>query len=164
VNLRRLGRQGVVLLGRVESANGKRLRLAPHVLDNMRFADEWAMKARADTDRLIDLLGLDIPPAAADAPIDCEPAAMSELDLDLAGVSTVIWATGYRPAFDWIELPVFDAYGYPQQQRGVTDFPGLYFLGLPWLHVQSSSLLYGVGEDAAHLARWIADCHGEAAA
>jgi len=164
VNLRRLGRQGVVLLGRVESASGKRLRLASDVPDNMRFADEWAVKAKADADRLIDLLGLDVPAAAADAPINFQPPAISELDLDSAGISTVIWATGYRPAFDWIDLPVFDAYGYPQQQRGVADFPGLYFLGLPWLHVQSSSLLYGVGEDAAYLAGWIADCQAQAAA
>ena len=55
-----------------------------------------------------------------------------------------------------VKLPVFDADGYPMQRRGVTQYLGLYFVGLPWLHDAKSGLLYGVAEDAAHVASHIA--------
>jgi putative flavoprotein involved in K+ transport len=51
-----------------------------------------------------------------------------------------------------VRLPVFDASGYPLQQRGVTIYPGLYFVGLPWLHKAKSGLLFGVSDDATHIA------------
>lgn len=65
---------------------------------------------------------------------------------------SVIWATGYRPDFSWVRLPVFDALGRLLHRRGVSEVPGLYFLGLPWLHTRGSALLGGVGRDAAYLA------------
>ena len=75
-----------------------------------------------------------------------------------AGVSTVIWATGYRPDLGWVGLPFLDAEGYPVQRRGVTAIPGLYVLGLDWLHSAKSGLFAGVGEDAAYLAAQITEC------
>jgi hypothetical protein len=51
----------------------------------------------------------------------------------------------------WVELPILDGDGYPIQKRGVTNYPGLYFVGLPWLHNAKSGLLYGVGGDAAYI-------------
>jgi putative flavoprotein involved in K+ transport len=82
---------------------------------------------------------------------------VSALDLQAAGISTIVWASGYRPDFSWIQIPIFDERGSPAHRRGVTAFPGLHFLGLPWLHKRKSSLLYGVGEDAAFIASAIAD-------
>ena len=70
--------------------------------------------------------------------------------------SAVIWATGYRFDFSWVKLPVFDSYGFPIQNRGVTGVPGLYFVGLPWLVNQKSGLLMGVGDDAAYIAAHLA--------
>ena len=67
--------------------------------------------------------------------------------------STVLWTSGYRPAFGWIELPVFDADGLPRQARGVTDVPGLTFIGLPWMHDMASANLVGIGRDAEYLSR-----------
>lgn len=68
-------------------------------------------------------------------------------------VTNVIWCTGYRPATDWIDLPVFDDRGEPSQYRGVVDAqPGLYFLGRLFQYALSSSMIRGVGPDAAHLA------------
>lgn len=68
----------------------------------------------------------------------------------------MIWATGFRRDFSWIGLPVLDAAGEAVHRRGVTDCPGLYFLGLPWLHTLKSSVFCGVGRDALHLAEQIA--------
>ena len=74
----------------------------------------------------------------------------SELDVD-----AVIWATGYRPDHSWIELPVLDREGRVQHRRGVTDVPGLYFLGLSWQHTRGSALLGWVGDDAEFIAERI---------
>jgi hypothetical protein len=81
---------------------------------------------------------------------------ITELDLRTAGFSTIIWATGYSFDFSLVKVPVVDADGYPLQKRGVTAYEGLYFLGMPWLHSRKSGILFGVGEDAAYLARHIA--------
>jgi putative flavoprotein involved in K+ transport len=94
-----------------------------------------------------------------EAPSNCVSSMkpMLTLDLQSAGISTIIWASGYKLDFGWVQIPFFDEAGYPVHQRGVTAFPGLYFLGLPWLYKMKSALLYGVGEDAAFIASAIAD-------
>jgi len=81
---------------------------------------------------------------------------VTELDVKEAGINSLIWAGGYKFDFSWIHLPVLDGDGFPIQQRGVCAYPGLYFLGLPWLHTPKSGLLLGVGEDAAYIASQIA--------
>jgi putative flavoprotein involved in K+ transport len=100
--------------------------------------------------------GLDVPQdsvSTASEPRDgYEVEQIAELDLESVGIKSIIWATGYRLDFGWVRVPVFDQDGYPIQRRGITGYPGLYFLGLPWLHTLKSGLIYGVGEDAAHIA------------
>jgi putative flavoprotein involved in K+ transport len=81
---------------------------------------------------------------------------LTELDLVAAGVANVIWATGYAFDFFLVRLPIFDADGYPNQSRGVTEYPGLFFVGLPLLRNAKSGLIFGVGEDAAYVAGVIA--------
>jgi putative flavoprotein involved in K+ transport len=76
--------------------------------------------------------------------------------LKSAGIISVIWATGYKFDFSMVKLPVFDEDGYPVQKRGVTEYPGLYFVGLPFLDTGKSGLLFGVGENAAHIVSVIA--------
>lgn len=89
--------------------------------------------------------------------MNTHPPCKDELDVREAGITTVIWAAGYRFDFSLVKLPVTDSDGFPVQQRGVTSYPGLYFIGLPWLHAQKSGLLLGVGEDAAFIAEHIAN-------
>ena len=79
------------------------------------------------------------------------------MDLQSAGISTIIWASGYKLDFGWVQIPVFDQAGYPVHRRGITASPGLYFLGLHWLYKMKSALLFGIGEDAAFIASAIAD-------
>jgi len=85
-----------------------------------------------------------------------EQEVITELDLKATSISTVIWATGYAFDYSLVNLPVVDADGYPIQKRGVTEYEGLYFLGMPWLHSRRSGILFGVGDDAAYLAAHIA--------
>jgi putative flavoprotein involved in K+ transport len=72
-------------------------------------------------------------------------------------VGAVIWATGYRPDYSWIKLPIFDADGRLRHRRGVTDVPGLYFLGLTWQHTRGSALIGWVKDDAEFIAERIAE-------
>lgn len=81
---------------------------------------------------------------------------VAELDLDAAGVRSIVWATGFRVAYDWIDLAVFDSSGQPVHHGGITAHPGLYFLGLRWLTKYKSFFIYGIGEDARRLAAHIA--------
>jgi putative flavoprotein involved in K+ transport len=81
---------------------------------------------------------------------------LRRLELAAHGISAVIWATGYGVDFGWIDLPALNPQGEPIHIRGISQVPGLYFLGLQWLARMNSSFLSGVGDDAAVLADDIA--------
>ena len=71
-------------------------------------------------------------------------------------MGAVIWSTGYQPDHSWIELPIFADDGTARHRRGVTEVPGLYFLGLPWQYTRGSALLGWVKDDAQFIAEQIA--------
>ena len=77
---------------------------------------------------------------------------IQELALRARGITSVVWATGFRNDFGWVQLPIFDQAGEPVHRRGVTACPGVYLLGRSWLHTQKSSFIYGMNEDATYLA------------
>ncbi|HEX6315732.1 MAG TPA: NAD(P)-binding domain-containing protein [Gemmatimonadaceae bacterium] len=157
VDLRRSARCGMTLLGRLVGVASGRLAFANDLEDNLRQGDEYRRNFLARIDAAVARAGLDV---EAPSPLDepQPPMAMASADrLDLAaqGIGVVIWSTGYKFDFDWIELPVFDRSGAPMQRRGASAVPGLYFVGLPWLHRAKSSFLCGMGEDAARIAAMI---------
>lgn len=76
--------------------------------------------------------------------------------MEAAGITTVIWSTGFGRDDRWIEVPIFNGRGYPAHDRGVTGRPGLYFIGLPWQYTWGSGRFAGVAADAEHLADEIA--------
>jgi putative flavoprotein involved in K+ transport len=82
---------------------------------------------------------------------------VSFVDGAIVHADSVIWATGYRSDYSWIDLPVVNTNGQPQHRRGVTDVPGLYFLGLTWQHTRGSALIGFVKDDAEFIAQRIAD-------
>lgn len=155
INLRRLGADGITLLGRFAGVDGHRIRLADDLEQNLAGADRFFdERFRPDIDRFIVAAGIDAPPDDR-VPFNFDPTVIRDLDLAAAGIGTVIWGTGYRPDLGWVRAADLDEMGYPRQVRGVTNVPGLYFLGLPWLYTMGSSLLMGVGADAAYLAQQI---------
>jgi putative flavoprotein involved in K+ transport len=83
--------------------------------------------------------------------VDAEGATVRFDDGREIGTTAVVWATGYRSDYSWIRVPVLDERGAPRHRRGVTDFPGLYFLGMKNQYSRGSSLIYWVREDAAHI-------------
>jgi putative flavoprotein involved in K+ transport len=157
VGLDALAAGGVRLAGRLVAADGRRLS----------FADDLPATiggAQARMDRLLRTIdgyiihsgGEGAGPADPPAPFRA-PAGPVQLDLRRAGISTVIWATGYKPAYPWLRVPVLDRHGEIAHHRGVTSVPGLYVLGLKFLYRRNSTFVDGVGSDArfvaAHLIR-----------
>jgi putative flavoprotein involved in K+ transport len=100
--------------------------------------------------------GVDLKPRAVDA----EGHTLRFGDGSEVEVDAVIWATGYRADYGWIRLPIFDQQGRLRHRRGVTDVPGLYFLGLTWQHTRGSALIGWVREDAEFISERIAEYRG----
>lgn len=124
--------------------------------DNLARADKFAVDFLKGVDTYIEKVRLDAPQESLPELNDGYNAeVLTELDLNAAGIHTVIWAIGYVFNFSLVKLPVADSDGFPITQRGVTQYPGLYFLGMPWLHTPKSGLLLGVGDDAAYIASHI---------
>jgi putative flavoprotein involved in K+ transport len=160
LNLHQFARDGVVLLGHVRDARDGLIILAPDLKETLAKVDQFESDTLKQVDDHIIRTGLSAPPEEVPRLRDgYEQEQITELDLNAAGVSTVIWATGYTFDFSLVKLPIVDSDGYPLQKRGVTRFEGLYFLGMPWLHNRRSGLLFGVGDDAAYLAAHIAARH-----
>jgi putative flavoprotein involved in K+ transport len=160
LNLHQFARNGVTLLGRLMGVEGHRIALAPDLQENLATADQVSEDFKHGVDEFVRRTGMNVPEPESD-PVDALRSdagrhAPAALDLKAAGITTVIWATGYGFDYRWVHLPVCDDYGFSVQQRGVTRCPGLYFLGMNFLYNRKSGILLGVGEDAAHIAAAIA--------
>ena len=79
------------------------------------------------------------------------------LDLERSGIGTVIWATGFRPDYSWLDVPVFDRKGHIRHDGGVVDAPGLYLLGLPLMRRRKSSFIFGIEDDAQDISEHLVD-------
>jgi putative flavoprotein involved in K+ transport len=159
-----LRRQGVRLMGRFLGADGEKLA----------FDDDLIATTVASDLKLADLLkrvdGFIARSEWATATPGREsfeptwPAAMdvgrSTLDLRTAGIQTVIWATGFRRAYPWLEVPVLDDHGEIRHRAGVTPVSGLYVLGMHFQRRRKSAFIDGVGDDAEFLAERIAAAAG----
>jgi len=157
IDLRAFARDGMSLHGRLLGVRGAALELAGDLPRNLGAADAAADRIKDAIDRHIDAQGIDAPAEERYAPV-LQPAGDGggTLDLVAAGIRTIVWATGFRSDWSWVKLPAFDESGYPTHDRGVTEVPGLYVVGLPWLHTWGSGRFAGVARDAEHLAQRIA--------
>jgi putative flavoprotein involved in K+ transport len=157
LNLHQFARDGVILLGHLQSVAEGKINLAPDLHENLAKADQHEADFVEAVNAYVVAAGMLVPeetlPTLGDG---FDVPLIPELDLAAADVASVIWATSYRFDFSIVRLPVLDADGFPIQNRGATEYPGLFFVGLPWLHNAKSGLLYGVGDDAAFIARAIA--------
>lgn len=158
LNLHQFARDGMTLLGHLRGIDDGQLGLAADLHDGLAKADQFEVQVIGMIDGYIARNGLDAPPERRPVLRDgYDRPIITELDVRTAGIKTVIWAAGYSFDFDLVKLPVTDDDGFPVQQRGVTAYPGLYFVGMPWMHTQKSGLLLGVGENAAFIAAHIAN-------
>jgi putative flavoprotein involved in K+ transport len=145
----------------VNAASDDRLDLAPDLAASLAHGDTAYTGFLDVVDAHIECNGLDMPHEHAARTKLPDPhdliEPLGQLNLREAGIGSVIWATGYGVDFSWIDVPVIDARGEPVHRHGITDVPGIYFIGLQWLSKMNSSFLSGVGDDAARLADHIVE-------
>jgi putative flavoprotein involved in K+ transport len=151
MDVRTLGQQGIGLFGSLRGSDGAVLRLGDDAEPILAAADTMHDELVRAIDDHAREAGLDVPDRVPEPRPGPVPARAS-LDLDRAGISTVLWATGYAFDYGWLHASCFADSGEPLQRRGVTDVPGLYFLGLHWMHTFKSGTFLGIGEDAEHVA------------
>ena len=160
VDFRRLALEGVVLVGRTQAYRHGAMHFAADLAQNLALGDESYRALLDGADAFVQRQGLTLPeePAAREIPPDspCITDPILRLDLRAAGVTAIVWATGYGLDFGWVNLPVFDGSGRPVHRHGVTDVPGFYFLGLPWLSRRASGFVFGAQYDAIRLADHVA--------
>lgn len=155
IHLRELGRQGVRLHGHLEAVQGDELVFTDDLAERLTAVESgFGERMQPPIDAYIAAAGIDAPAHEARPSDDWMPPESTRLAA--AGIGSIIWATGFRPDFSFLEIPVLDEWRYPRQARGVTEYEGLYAVGLPWLTDQASALLAGVGRDAAYVAQHIA--------
>jgi putative flavoprotein involved in K+ transport len=150
IDLRKFALEGMSLYGRLRDVEGGRLIFADDLTKNLDNADRVYNGICGLIDDHIARNTIDAPASPHYAPVWAPTDTPAELDPSKAGISTIIWTTGFRSDWSWVELPIFDGAGYPTHRRGVTSMDGVYVLGLPWLYTWGSGRFVGVGRDAAY--------------
>jgi putative flavoprotein involved in K+ transport len=164
IDLRKFASEGMILHGRLADITDGTLRFGDDLAKNLDGADTVYNGICDLIDRHIADQNIAAPPPSRYTPVWHPENSIASLDPAAAGIGSVVWATGFRSNWSWVDVPIFDGNGYPTHRRGITAQPGLYVLGLPWLYTWGSGRFVGVGRDAEYLAHDIAARLGVAAA
>jgi len=160
MDFRRLAGLGVTLLGRAGAYQDGTLHFANDLRTNMENGDRNYLSVLDEADAFARANGLDLPEEPEARPLlplpDCVTKPTLALDLKREGITSIVWATGFQVDFGWIELDIFQPDGRPRHKEGVSEAPGLFFVGLPWLSCRGSSFIWGAWKDAERLAGVIA--------
>jgi putative flavoprotein involved in K+ transport len=160
VDFRRFAARGMLLVGRAEAFKHGVMHFAPDLANNIARGDADYLSILDAADAYVARKGLDLPEEPDARKVEPEPACVVDpirrLDLADAGITSIVWATGYALDFRWLKVDAFDEKGRPVHQRGVSEVPGLYFLGLSWLSRRASAFIWGVWHDAKYLAGHVA--------
>jgi len=160
VDFRELAQRGMKLVGVTRAFEGGVATFQPDLAENLKRGDENYLAVLDAADAYIERNGLDLPLEPEARRVFPDPECVSqpilELDLAKAGITTIIWATGFATDYSWMNVDAFDEKGKPRHQRGVSTESGIYFLGLPWQSRRGSSFIWGVWHDAKYVADHIA--------
>ena len=152
LNLHQFARDGVKLLGHIAGAQDGKVMFKADLKENLAKTDKTEKDILAMIDKYIEANGINAPqetiPELQDGYASEE---ITELDLKAENINTVIWAIGYTADYSLVKLPITDEDGFPITQRGITQYPGLYFVGMHWLSSRKSAILLGVNEDVKHV-------------
>ena len=152
MSLQSLSKRGAIVLGKMNKADSRKVFFNDDAAQHIRFADEFSRKIKTMIDDYITANNLSAPAAhydEADIP-DTEASCASSitsLDLQENNINAIIWATGFDHNHSYIKLPVFNENGKLKHKDGIPEFPGIYFLGYPWLRSRKSPILFGIIED-----------------
>ncbi|GAB3383011.1 flavin-containing monooxygenase [Amycolatopsis echigonensis] len=160
VDFRALAGLGITLVGMTGAYADGKLSFATDLAKNIAAGDENYLALLDEADAYVARNGLDLPeePSARELGPDpeCVTDPVLELDLAAAGVTSIVWATGFAVDYSWLQVDAFDENGRPKHRRGVSVAPGVYFIGLPWLARRGSSFIWGVWHDAKFVADHVA--------
>ncbi|MBA56565.1 MAG: FAD-dependent oxidoreductase [Pseudomonadales bacterium] len=155
IDLRRFALEGMELFGKLLDGDGSQLQFSPTLKAALDSADATYNSINQRIDQYIAKNRVEAPPGAPYQSVWEPETERTALDLQAAGISDVIWCIGFRPDYQWLDVPVFNGKGYPTHERGVTGFPGLYFIGLPWLYTWGSGRFSGIDQDACYVVEQI---------
>lgn len=151
IDLRRFASEGMMLYGRLRGVTQSNLSFENDLAKNLDNADAVYNGICGLIDKHIADNRIDAPPGEHYQLVWTPGEVPSSLDPLKAGITSVVWATGFISDWSWIDLPIFNGSNYPAHARGVTAMNGVYVLGLPWLHTWGSGRFVGVGRDAENL-------------
>ena len=150
----------MLLVGRAEAFKDGVMHFAPDLASNISRGDADYLSILDAADAYVARKGLDLPEEPDTRRVEPDPACVvdpiRQVDLADAGITSIVWATGYALDFGWLKVNAFDDMGRPVHQRGVSAVPGFYFLGLVWLSRRASPFIWGVWHDAEYLAGHLA--------
>ena len=159
VDFRQLAHDGITLLGMTDNYQNGTLHFSDDLAATIDEGEQDYYKLLDAADKFIEDNGLDFPeePEARNLPDmpECVTNPLTALHLKEANITSIIWATGFKNDYSWLDLDIFDEDGKPKHYQGVTDARGVYFLGLPFLTCRGSSFIWGVWHDASHIAHKI---------
>jgi putative flavoprotein involved in K+ transport len=157
LDLNRLSDNGVKIVGRLMGISNGTAQFSGSLRNVCALADLKMNRLLAAIDDWIEKN-----PVLCDAPEQFEATRVDDnpsllLDLEGKNIRTVIWATGFRPDYSWLDVPVLDRKGRIRHEGGIVDAPGMYVLGLPMLRRRKSSFIHGIEDDARELMTHLAD-------
>jgi putative flavoprotein involved in K+ transport len=152
LNLHEFARDDVKLLGHIAGVQDGKVMFKPDLNENLAKVDKAEKDIIAMIDKYIEANGINAPQETLpDLQDGYSVEVITELDLKAANINSIIWAMGYTANYSLVKLPITDEDGFPIQKRGVTQYPGLYFVGMNWLSKRKSPILLGVNEDVKHI-------------
>jgi putative flavoprotein involved in K+ transport len=154
IDLNALRAAGVAFVGKLVAVDGAKAKFSGSLANCCALADLKMNRLLESIDAWIDAKGWadSFGPPCRYEPTLIAPNPLLELDLKAAGIGTIIWATGFRPDYSWLDVPVLDRKGRLRHTGGVVASPGMYVIGLPFMRRRKSSFIDGAGDDAADLA------------
>lgn len=155
IDLRKFAAEGMRLHGHMASVAGEVTGFSADLKKNLDAADKVNERIKDSIDKYIEDSEIDAPFEARYVPVWQPPEDDPPLNLAVENINSIIWCVGYTPDFSWVHAPVFTGNGNPSHHRGVTAVPGLYFLGLPWLHTWGSGRFASVARDAEYVGQHV---------
>jgi len=157
VSLQSLARAGVVVLGKIEYAKANTIFLQPNGATHVNFGDEFSKKVKAMIDAFITKNAIDAPQPENDMNDHDDPTAacassITSLDLLKQNITSIIWTTGFGSDLSYLKNRVVNSDGSIMHRHGISDVPGLFFLGFPWLRTRKSGIIFGCAEDSLFIA------------
>jgi len=152
LSLHQFARDGVKLLGHIAGAQDGKVMFKPDLKETLAKMDKSEKDIVAMVDKYIEANGIAaVQETLPELQDGYAVEAVTELDLKAENINTIIWAMGYTCDYGFVKLPITDEDGFPITQQGVTQYPGLYFVGTNWLSRRSSVTLFGMNQDVEHV-------------